>query len=60
MKDEFKNDVFSSFEPNPIRACGHCGDKPALVLTMLNPANGRRVRMFKCGCGEQTWAEDKG
>jgi hypothetical protein len=28
-------------------------------LTMLNPRNGRTVRMFKCECGEQTWSEDK-
>jgi hypothetical protein len=26
---------------------------------MLNPVNGRTVRMFKCDCGEQTWSEDK-
>jgi hypothetical protein len=26
---------------------------------MLNPQNGRTVRMFKCECGEQTWSEDK-
>jgi hypothetical protein len=26
---------------------------------MLNTQNGRTVRMFKCGCGEQTWSEDK-
>jgi hypothetical protein len=25
---------------------------------MLNPVNGRTVRMFKCECGEQTWSED--
>ena len=59
MKDEFKNEVFSSFEPNPIRLCSHCDKKPALVLTMLNPGNGRTVRMFKCECGEQTWSEEK-
>src|SRR3954462_14158347 len=33
--------------------------KPVPVLTMLNPRNGRTVRLFKCDCGEQTWAEDK-
>jgi hypothetical protein len=60
MNNEFKNEVFSSYDPNPITACGRCGDKPALIVKMLNPQNGRTVRMFKCGCGEQTWAEDKG
>lgn len=59
MNDEFKNEVFSKFELNPMAACSHCGEKPALVLKMLNPQNGRTVRMFKCGCGEQTWSEDK-
>jgi hypothetical protein len=60
MNDEFKNEVFSSFEPNPVGMCGSCGEKPALLRTMLNPQNGRTVRMFKCKCGEQTWSEDKG
>jgi hypothetical protein len=59
MNDEFKNEVFSSFEPNPIRTCSSCSAKPALIRTMLNPVNGRTVRMFKCECGEQSWAEDK-
>jgi hypothetical protein len=60
MNNDFKNEVFSSFEPNPIRICSHCGEKPVLARTMLNPQNGRTVRMFKCECGEQTWSEDKG
>jgi hypothetical protein len=59
MNNDFKNEVFSSFEPNPVRACSHCDKKPALVRTMLNSHNGRTVRMFKCECGEQTWSEDK-
>jgi len=32
---------------------------PALVLKMLNPRTGQTVRMFKCGCGEQTWTEEE-
>jgi hypothetical protein len=60
MNNEFKNEVFSSYEPNPIPRCSSCGDKPAFVVKMLNPQSGRTVRMFKCECGEQTWAEDKG
>jgi hypothetical protein len=60
MNDEFKNEVFSSYEPNPIPACSHCGEKPALLRKILNPQNGRTIRMFKCGCGERTWSEDKG
>ena len=59
MSNEFKNEVFSSHISNSPKACGHCRDIPALVLTMLNPQNGRTVRMFKCDCGEQTWTEDK-
>jgi hypothetical protein len=59
MNSDFKNEVFSSFEPNPVPACGYCDKKPALVRTMLNSHNGRTVRMFKCECGEQTWSEDK-
>jgi hypothetical protein len=60
MNNDFKNEVFSSFEPNPIRICSQCGEKPVLVRTVLNSQNGRTVRMFKCDCGEQTWSEDKG
>jgi hypothetical protein len=59
MNDEFKNEVFSSFEPNSVPACSNCGKKPALLRTMLNPRNGRTVRMFKCECGEQSWTEKK-
>jgi len=60
MNDEFKSEVFFSYEPNPVPVCSHCGEKPALLRKMLNPQNGRTVRMFKCKCGEQTWSEDKG
>ena len=59
MNNEFKNEVFSGFLPNPIQMCSHCGEKPALLRTILNPQNGRTVRMFKCECGEQSWSEDK-
>jgi hypothetical protein len=59
MSNEFKNEVFSSFDPSPVGACIHCQEKPALVRTVLNPVNGRTVRMFKCECGAQTWSEDK-
>jgi hypothetical protein len=59
MNDEFKNEVFSSYDPNPIRTCSQCDRKPAMVRSMLNPKTGRTVRMFKCECGEQTWSEDK-
>jgi hypothetical protein len=57
MNDEFKNEVFSSYDPNPIRTCSQCDKKPAMVRSMLNPKTGRTVRMFKCECGEQTWSE---
>ena len=58
MTNEFKNEVFSSYEPNPVRACISCDKKPAFVRTMLNSHNGRTVRMFKCECGEQSWTEE--
>lgn len=51
---DFKNEVFSSFDPSPVRPCGECGRKPGSVLKMLNPQNGKIVRMFKCQCGAQT------
>jgi hypothetical protein len=28
MSSEFKNEIFFSYEPNPVRACNHCGEKP--------------------------------
>jgi hypothetical protein len=59
MSNEFKNEVFSSYDPNPALVCHHCGGKPAIVRTMLDSLSGRRVRMFKCECGEQSWLEDK-
>jgi hypothetical protein len=59
MNNEFKNEVFSSFEANPIRMCNHCGEKPALVTSMLDSQKGRTIRMFKCQCGEQTWTSDQ-
>jgi hypothetical protein len=60
MNNDFKNEVFSSFDPNPVRTCTHCGEKPAQIgTTLLNPLNGRTIRMFKCKCGEQSWSEDK-
>jgi hypothetical protein len=58
MDRDFKNEVFSSYDPNPVRVCA-CGEKPALLRSMLDSQTGRTVRMFKCKkCGEQTWSED--
>ena len=57
--NELKNEVFHASEPNPARLCNTCGEKPGLVRTMLDSLSGRTVRMFKCNCGEQTWADDK-
>jgi hypothetical protein len=59
MNKDYKNEVFSGYTPHPIKACGYCLERPSLVVKMLNPQNGRVVRMFKCVCGEQTWTEDK-
>ena len=59
MSDEFKNEVFRTYEPNPVRLCMACGARPALIRSMLDSLSGRTVRMFKCQCGEKTWTEDK-
>ena len=59
MSGEFKNEVFTSHDPNPTPVCSHCGQKPPTVMTMLNPISGRTVRMFRCKCGEQTWSEER-
>jgi hypothetical protein len=59
VSDAFKNEIFTSYDPNPAPACGHCGQKLSPVLKMLNPHSGKTVRIFKCRCGEQTWTEDK-
>lgn len=59
VERDFKNEVFSSFDPNPAKPCGECGRKPRSVLRMLNPQNGKIVRMFKCECSAQTWTENK-
>ncbi len=38
--------------------CSRCNAQPRLVSTMLDSAKSRTIRMFKCQCGEQTWASD--
>jgi len=38
--------------------CARCGARPQPVGTMLDTAKGHIIRMFKCECGEQTWASD--
>jgi hypothetical protein len=38
--------------------CRRCDAHPKLVLAMLDSAKSRTVRMFKCQCGEQSWASD--
>jgi len=48
MSAEFKNEVFRSYQPNPVRLCSTCGEKPALARSMLDSLSGRTVRMFKC------------
>ena len=40
------------------RHCSRCDAQPKLVNSMLDLAHGRIIRMFKCQCGEQTWASD--
>ena len=59
MSNEFKNEIFSRYDPHPVRACGYCAKKPVLLRSMLNPQTGGTLRIFKCECGEQTWLEDR-
>lgn len=40
MSNEFKNEVFSSYAPNPIKACNYCGRQPVLLRSMLNSQTG--------------------
>jgi hypothetical protein len=56
---DFKNEVFSSYQPNPTKPCNHCGRKLALEVKMLNTNTGGIVRRFKCQCDEQTWTENE-
>jgi predicted SprT family Zn-dependent metalloprotease len=36
-----------------------CGAQPTLVRKMMDPQNGKTVRMFECQCGERLWTEHK-
>jgi hypothetical protein len=56
VRKEFKSQVFSSHDPDPVPACHHCGERPALVRSMLDSRSGCTVRICKCRCGEQ-WLE---
>jgi hypothetical protein len=58
MTGDFKNEMFSSHEPNPVPRCD-CGAEPILKLKFLDPSTGQTVRMFKCECGRETWNEAK-
>jgi hypothetical protein len=59
MGNEFKNEIFSSYDPNPVKACNYCDKKPTLLRSILNPKAGSTLRIFKCECGEQTWLDEK-
>ncbi|MGY4428266.1 hypothetical protein ACVWWO_000743 [Bradyrhizobium sp. F1.13.1] len=59
MDRYFKNEVFSSFDPSPVQTCATCGSKTRLLHRILDPTNGRTIRIFKCACGEQIWTETK-
>ena len=59
MSSGFKNEVFSSYENHPVRLCNLCGEKPALVRTMLDSLSGRTFHLFRCNCGLQSWDDDR-
>jgi len=47
-------------EPNDQAApprCPSCNALPTLVDTMLDPRNGRIIRLYRCTCGERIWDE---
>jgi hypothetical protein len=54
--------VNGSGVPNPPPAAEvpkikcRCGAEPRLAHNILDPRNGGTLRMYKCQCGEQTWA----
>jgi len=31
---------------------------PTKVQTLLDSRNGKRIRIMRCTCGEQTWSEE--
>jgi len=38
--------------------CRRCGKQPRFVVSMLDPASGRTVLMFRCECGDtSSWTE---
>jgi hypothetical protein len=55
----FNSEKISGKETAEPRTCRHCGDEPKLIRTMLDSQKGRKIRMFKCVCGEQTWSSDR-
>ncbi|MGY3410006.1 hypothetical protein ACVWZV_006119 [Bradyrhizobium sp. GM5.1] len=59
MDGEFKNEVFSSYAPNPARSCNACGKRMRQLHSLLDTTTGKTVRIFKCECGEQMWSEGK-
>jgi len=38
--------------------CWRCGAQTQLVRSILDTAKGRRVLIYKCTCGEQSWLHD--
>jgi uncharacterized protein with PIN domain len=38
--------------------CSYCSAQLKLVSKMMDPRRGRMVRIFECGCGQQSWADD--
>jgi hypothetical protein len=43
-------------EPSEVK-CIRCNATPTLTHNILNVATGGTLRMYKCECGEQMWAE---
>lgn len=58
VNNEFKNEVFSSYDPGRVGSCNLCGKKLAHVRAMLDPVTGRTVRMFRCECASRPGAKN--
>lgn len=58
MVDPLVADVAVQMEAASPR-CRRCGSVTVERLSVLDTRKGRTMRLFQCGCGEQTWLEDR-
>jgi hypothetical protein len=58
VSDTLVAEVAVQREAVPSR-CRRCGSATVERLSVLDTRRGRTMRLFQCGCGEQTWLEDR-